>query len=355
MTVAPGGFGKSSLVLANAIEMCLGRGILGPVPTEGAIRVAYWNIEDPPEEVERRIAAFCQRHGVDPAALAGQLFVGGRLPPGNRFVHLDRRGRAVISKKMFEALATYVRDNKIDCLILDPFVAFHGVPENDNGLMEQVVSEFKRLAEETRTCVELVHHTRKRQGGGELTDEDSRGASAVSYATRSVRVLNRMTEEEAGACEVPAEERTAYLRVDRHKRNRRRPRATWIHLASVALANGDDVQAVERWSYAAGDGRVDPGLAIWAKEEVGRGAHKAAPRADDWFGHAVANRLGVGLADPGVRRRVIVTISRLEIMGAIARETRRDPDRRRDYPYFRPGPWNPPAEEEAGSGYFRTF
>ena len=62
MTVAPGGYGKSSLVIANAIEMVLGRGILGPPPTEGAVRVAYWNIEDPAEEVERRIAAFCQHH-----------------------------------------------------------------------------------------------------------------------------------------------------------------------------------------------------------------------------------------------------------------------------------------------------
>jgi hypothetical protein len=351
MTVAPGGFGKSSLVIANAIEMVLGRGYLGPDPTEGAVRVAYWNIEDPAEEIERRIAAFCQQHTIDSAALAGRLFVGGRMRPGARFVKLDRRtGGAVVKREMFEALAIYIRDNEIDCVILDPFVAFHGVPENDNGLMELVVSEFKRLAEETGCCVELVHHTRKRQGGagGELTDEDSRGASAVGYAARSIRVINRMTEDEAGACQVPPEERSAYLRVDRNKRNMAPPeKATWFHLASVALANGDDVQAVERWSYTAGDGRVDPALAIWAKEEVGRQPYKTAPQADGWFGHTLAARLGFAVDEAGVRRRIKVIISRLEIMGALARETRPDPVGRRVATYFHPGPWVPEAAEAA--------
>jgi hypothetical protein len=355
MTVAPGGYGKSSIVIANAIEMALGRGILGPDPTEGAIRVAYWNIEDPAEEVERRIAAFCQQHAIDATALAGRLFVGGRMKAGRRFVKIDRRtgGSAVVNREMFDGLAGYIRNNRIDCVILDPFVAFHGVPENDNGLMEQVVSEFARLAEATGACVELVHHTRKRQGGGngELTDEDSRGASAVAYATRSIRVINRMTEDEADACAVPREDRSAHIRVDRHKRNMMpAEKATWFRLASVGLANGDEVQAVERWSFSAGDERVDTDLAIWAKEEVGRQAYKTAAQADGWFGHALANRLGVALAEDGVRKRIKITISRLEILGAIAREPR--PDGRRVASYFRPGPWVPPTPEEVAARPF---
>ena len=59
MTVAPGGYGKTSLIIVNVIEMCLGTGLIGPAPSGGQLSVAYWNAEDPPEEVERRIAAVC--------------------------------------------------------------------------------------------------------------------------------------------------------------------------------------------------------------------------------------------------------------------------------------------------------
>ena len=346
MTVAPGGFGKSSLVIANAIEMVLGRGILGPDPTEADLRVGYWNAEDPPDEVERRIAALCQHHGIDNAALAGRLFVGRRLQAGRRLIKLGAYGaRAVIDKEAFKVLAAYVRDHRIDVLVLDPLVAFHGVSENDNGMMEQVVSEFARIAEATGSCVELVHHTRKRQGGtgGELTDEDSRGASAIGNAARSVRVLNRLTEDEATLCGIAAEERTSYLRFDRQKKNMTpADKATWVRLASVALPNGDDVQAIERWSYVAGEGRVDPDLAIWAHEEVGRRSYKAEPRADDWFGRAVANRLGLSLEETAERKRVRKTVEKLETMGVLVRDQVRDPDRRRNYTYFRPGPWSRP-------------
>jgi hypothetical protein len=347
MTVAPGGYGKSSLVIANAIEMALGRGILGPEPTEADLRVGYWNAEDEPDEVERRIAAFCQHHDIDHFALAGRLFVGRRLPAGRRYVKLVDGG-IVVNRVMFDALTAFVRDNKIDCLILDPFVAFHGVPENDNNMMETVASEFARLAEKTRACVELTHHTRKsRQGDNELTEEDSRGASAVSNVARSVRILNRMTKDEAEKLDVPADHRSAFLRIERHKRNMAPPeKATWISLASVALANGDDVQAVERWAHDARPAAAfgsQPEIAAWAQQEVGRQAHKATPQSADWFGYAVAAHLRLDLAEEDQRKRVSKIISRLEMMGAIEREERRDPDRRKKYIYYRPGPWNPPA------------
>ena len=356
MTVAPGGYGKSALAIANAIEMCLGRGLLGPEPSEGGIRVAYWNAEDPDEEVERRVAAFCQHHGVDPATLAGRLFVGSRLPTGRRFVRVDRGGNAVIDREMFAALTALVVDNKLDCVIVDPFAAFHGVPENDNGLMEQVVSEFARIAEQTDCCVELTHHTRKRQGGaaGELTDEDSRGASATAYAVRSVRVLNRMSREEAALPGVEPEERARYLRLDRYKRNMAPPeKATWVHLASVALPNGDNVQAVEPWSYPDASSGAPPEIAAWAREEVARRAYRTSARASDWFGYALAAKLGLSIGSHSAtrsaresahRERVYAVIMSLETAGALGRETRRDPAQRRDFEYFRSG-----AEPEGGA------
>ena len=64
-TFAPGGVGKSALVLAEAMAMASGRAILGPKPLQ-RLRVGYWNGEDPFEETERRALAAAILHDLGP-------------------------------------------------------------------------------------------------------------------------------------------------------------------------------------------------------------------------------------------------------------------------------------------------
>src|SRR6516165_4352950 len=62
-TVAPGGTGKSSLVMVEAIAMATGRDLLG----EGAkepLRVWYHNGEDNMLELQRRVGAICQHYNI---------------------------------------------------------------------------------------------------------------------------------------------------------------------------------------------------------------------------------------------------------------------------------------------------
>ena len=71
-----------------------------------------------------------------------------------------------------------------------------------------------------------------------------------------MRVYNRMTTAEAEDAGIPADMRGFYLRVDRGKANYLPPavKSTWFHLYSVTLDNGDDVGAIESWSYPGQDG-----------------------------------------------------------------------------------------------------
>src|SRR5262249_40883283 len=210
MTVAPGGFGKTSLILCNAIEMATGRGLLGPPPPSGALQVAYWNAEDPDDEIERRIAAVCLRYGIDPGALDGQLLIGSTLTGKERIASLDKNGNVAFNAPMLTEISRLVTEHRIDCLIFDPLIAFHRVPEGDNGLMDEVIKGgFGELALRGNCCVELSQHTRKSMQGqhGELTADDSRGAGAIINAARSVRVLNRMTAQEAELPKIEPEER----------------------------------------------------------------------------------------------------------------------------------------------------
>jgi hypothetical protein len=71
-TIAPGGLGKTSLVIGEALAMASQRPLLGLTPTERA-RVWLWNGEDPADELQRRIVAAMIHHGLTPEDVAGHL------------------------------------------------------------------------------------------------------------------------------------------------------------------------------------------------------------------------------------------------------------------------------------------
>ena len=193
-TVAPGGVGKSSLIIAEALAMASGRKLLKVTPIR-PLRVWLWNGEDPVDELERRIAAAMVYYNITSDDLGGRLSVdSGRAQP---IVIADQtRDGTAIAEPVINAVKAAIRDNHIDVFSVDPFVSSHKVSENDNGRIETVAKVWVQIAEEANCAVELVHHTRK-TGGLDVTVEDARGASALVFAARAARTLNAMSAAEA--------------------------------------------------------------------------------------------------------------------------------------------------------------
>lgn len=177
-TVSPGGFGKTSLLLVEALAMVTGRPLLG-VRLPERLRVWVWNGEDPQDETERRLAAACLQFGIAPEEIAGRLFIdSGRDTP----IRIAARNRdaTVIAQPVVADLVAEIRERRIDQLIIDPFVACHDVPENDNSAIDRVAKTWGQVAEAGDCGVELVHHVRKAgQGQTSYTVEDARGGSAL--------------------------------------------------------------------------------------------------------------------------------------------------------------------------------
>jgi hypothetical protein len=347
MTVAPGGYGKTSLILCNAIEMATGRGLIGPAPN-GPLRVAYWNAEDPDDEIERRIAAACLHHQVNAADLRGQLFLGSKLS-GIRRIATMRNGDIVFDTVMLAEITRLVSELGLDCMIFDPLIAFHRIPETDNTLMEETIKHgFGDLATGCDICVELSQHTRKGAQGrqSELSADDSRGAGAVVNAARSVRVLNRMTAEEAELPKISLEDRRHYLRVQRDKTNLAPPgKAVWIRLVSVELPNatavdpGDNVQSVAHWDYPQPLDGVTADDKRWMRETVRQGNYRVDPRSPDWLGQPLAKRLGLDPEQPGNRKKINGILRAWFADKVLAVDERKD-DARHTRQYAVPGPRN---------------
>jgi len=74
VTVAPGGLGKSTLVLVECIAMATGRDLLGIRPNS-LCKVIYFNAEDPLDEIQRRVLAICDFFSIPQRELIGQLFI----------------------------------------------------------------------------------------------------------------------------------------------------------------------------------------------------------------------------------------------------------------------------------------
>ena len=297
VSVAPGGVGKSSLELVEAVVMAAGKALLGIKPRR-ALRVWYVNLEDPREEIERRIAAICLHYQIDPKSLGERLFFDGREI--EIILAEQSRGGVKLAVPVEAALASALRAGDFDVLVMDPFVSTHRVTENDNGAIDAVAKTFGRIAGSANCAVELVHHVRK-TGGAEITAEDGRGASALIAAARSVRVLNPMSEKEAETSGV-GEQRRFYFRADVGKSNLAPPstKATWFKLESVPLGNGtpgasfddgDHVGVVASWKWPDAFEGITTSDLRKVQEKVAGGRWRENAQAKEWVGRAVAEAL----------------------------------------------------------------
>ena len=247
LDVAAGGIGKSSLKIGEALAMASGRDLYSKGLPEGALNVWMWNLEDPHDEIERRLHATAQRFRITPEEVEGRLHVdSGRDQP--LVMAIEGPAGALIVRPVVDALIDEMLARKIDVLVVDPFVSSHAVSENDNGAIDMVAREWNVVAERSGAAVNLVHHVRK-QNGESATADSARGASALIGKARSVQVYNRMTDEDAKTLGVEEAERKFYFRVDNDKANLA-PASSgdWYRMNNQDLENGDSVGVACSWT-----------------------------------------------------------------------------------------------------------
>lgn len=258
VTVSPGGVGKSSLAIVEALQMATGQTLHDHALPGGAVRVWYINLEDPPDELDRRLAGSCLRFGIKYTDLAGRLFINSGVDTPLKLAGVVKN-QGHLDEAAFDHLEKQIKTNQIDAIVVDPFVSSHDLPESDNGMIDRLAKRWSRLAMRCKVAVGLVHHTKKLAPGLEHDADSARGASALINAARVVRVLNPMAQDEAKKADIPAELRRLYFRASRDKQNLAPPDAdkNWYRMASVDLGNGtppyfidsDQVGVAERWTW----------------------------------------------------------------------------------------------------------
>lgn len=341
VTVAPGGLGKSTLVLVECIAMATGRALLGIRP-QGLCKVVYFNAEDPLDEIQRRVLAVCRHYDIPQEELVGQLFIAsGR----DQELILSRGDNGDIVEPVFQLIERYCEAESIDLVALDPLANMTEAPET-NDAFRRLGRRLSRLADKMNISIELVHHTRK-LNGGEATVEDSRGGSALIGAVRAGRALNPMTPEDAARAGLDTH--IDHFRIEAAGKNnlsRSAPHSTWLRRVGVTLSNGDDVAVVEPWEWPdAFDGvSTKDALRVWGLVGSANPQPRYSSQADNWVGKIIADELGLDVETPNHRSRVNSIIAMWIKNGVLAVETVKYTGKGRDTKVVVQGP-NQPRDE----------
>ncbi len=293
-TIAAGGRGKTTLSVYEAVTMTVGRDLSTNTPLPGGpLRAWLLNGEEDQDELDRRVAATCQRYRITQSDLGGRLFVQSVRDRPMRVATLTNN-QPKIDDAIVKQMIEFIERNKIDVFMLDPLVSFHSVSENDNGHMDLVIKQgFGAIANTTNSAGELFHHPGKpKPGQAETTVEDGRGASAVLWAVRSARVLNFMTPQEADKLGMTDEERKLHIRIANGKANMGPlGKATWMKIEVEHLPNGDQVACVRSWNPPDPFIGVEQGDFRVVQKVAQGGAFRADSQSPKWLGWWMAENL----------------------------------------------------------------
>lgn len=344
VTVAPGGVGKSSLVIAEALAMTSKQPLLGVIPKR-ALRVWYQNNEDGQDELDRRVSAAMLRHNLRPADIGDRL----RVTSGRdmEMPIINEEGR-VNEWEIVRPIIAELIANQIDVLIVDPLVDCNRSQENDTGVMDRLAKTFGKIAEHANCAVELVHHMRK-LNGKEGSVDDARGSVALIAAVRSARVVNVMSDEEAKKYLKGVENpnRLSFVKVAPAKANMSplSERPSWYRLVSQPLGNGntecpigDVVGVVERWIPPKQDDEISDDERRAIIEAVKGRAWRADVRSSEWIGYPVGGALGLDPSNEDDRTRIKTFITKLVRNGVLTAKEVPDEKRRPRQCYVLAGP-----------------
>jgi len=307
---------------------------------KGPLRVWLINAEEMQDEIDRRICAVLQYYKIGIADLGGRLWATSFRDRPMRIATMDK-SVAIINGVVVQQMTEFIATNKIDVFMVDPLVSFHDVPENDNSAMDKVIKQgFGAVASKTNSACEVYHHPGKpKPGQGETTVDDGRGASAVLWAVRSARVLNYMTQGEATQFGVPEEERRRYVRISNGKANMGPVgKATWMKIEVENLPNADRVACATPWTPPKPfDGITKADAEVAQKLARGR-AHRASSQADDWFGYALGERLGLDPRSNPADKAKLNGVIKTWLKNKVLKTERRKDETRKDKDFIVPGP-----------------
>lgn len=209
---SPGATGKSFA----AIEMAMGvasaeaDNLLLGLAGDREGKVAIFNAEDPATVIERRL------HSI------GSLLNSSarqQVIANIEFNTLVGEQPNILNPQFLNEVIKKCQGKRL--VVFDTFTRFHQLNENDNGQMSQVVSCYEKIGTETGAAVLFLHHNSKGAvlNGQQVSQQATRGASAITDNCRWQGFLQAMSEEEEKAHKLEDGARKRFVKFGGNKEN----------------------------------------------------------------------------------------------------------------------------------------
>jgi hypothetical protein len=249
---------------------------------------------------------------------------------------LSEGGKVLVPTEHGKQIAAEIIKHGIQVFVADPFVTIHRVNENDNVQIDGVLTILRDLAHSTNSAVEVAHHFRK-LNGDEANVDAIRGASSLSGACRSVRIVSAMNKEDATKYGIDDEQRGFYSWLQNAKANNLPPthRRHWLFMESVDLDNAQPPYDSDKIGVATSWLPPDTGIELTAPEfrMIRTAIQQADPlkalradvRSSGWVGKLIASVLERNVDDKVVKSEMAQIIAHLERCRHIKQQPVRDP------------------------------
>lgn len=195
--IAPGGMGKTTLKLFEAIHFAIARPLYGlKILKPGAVLII--TAEDSREILIARLRKIAQAMNLDEAAtelVRRKIHIADTSGSGFRLTEIG--GDCVRPSAELDQVIEACREIKPVLIIVDPAVSF-GVGESRVNDAEQgLIEAARRLRRALNCCVQYIHHSGKQNARDKAIDQYAgRGGSAFADGARMVHVLQSLTASE---------------------------------------------------------------------------------------------------------------------------------------------------------------
>lgn len=202
--VAPGGTGKTTLLIHEAVHIALGWPVWG-LPVEAPGWTLFVTAEDRREQFMARLREILACLDLTPEQRARALWGVRVWDTTGEAVKLIRAadGNVVMTDLADDIVEAYQADPPAVC-VFDPLVSFGASEGMVNDNEQGIITAARRIVKGLKCCVRVVHHTGKGNAReGALDQYAGRGGSALADGSRMMSVLQAWTPEATGNRQPP--------------------------------------------------------------------------------------------------------------------------------------------------------
>lgn len=246
---APPGVGKTTFSFQFGLAVALDRefGTWAPAAGGGG-KVWLYNGEEPRDELDRRFLAACIEMGVQEREASARFAYNSGLVERLMLVRQDPKSGELIRSPDVDLIKARIIAHGFKVFIVDPLIEFHGAKEDTEGF-HAVGAVLREIAHDCDCAVLFFHHTPKAANSDTAAGDMNamRGGGPIVGVARFVATMFNMTAKDAEEYQIPAKERTRYVRFDDAKANMTQVSAEpqwWIKLG-VGIDNGDGVRPAD--------------------------------------------------------------------------------------------------------------